>query len=183
MPRHQDEDIAYIAEALRRDERGVAAPSIYLLWAALIGIGFVLTDLAPWAAASYWLVAAPSGTFISIWLGAQHAKRIGQASRRIALTWIGHWLIVLVALGLATLPGFVGQRPLDELAPGVLLIVALAYALATVHLDRGHGVAAAVMAVGYVALTVFEPPWLWSASGSLVALALTTSAIRARRAA
>ena len=77
------EDVAYVrAAAVRSDV--VPCRSIYLLWAAIALCGFTMRDFAPepsWINL-YWLIAAPGGIVLSVWLGKRASMNIGQADRQ-----------------------------------------------------------------------------------------------------
>ncbi|HVF63971.1 MAG TPA: hypothetical protein VNE58_08255 [Casimicrobiaceae bacterium] len=84
------DDLAFVADAVRRSDRADALPTIYVLWAAIIAIGFALPDFAPRWAGWYWLLVGPAGGLVSAWLGVRHGIRTGindrELGRRYTLT-------------------------------------------------------------------------------------------------
>ena len=80
------EDIAYVRAAADRSDTN-PIPSIYLLWAAIGLCGFALVDFTDdyrWIG-GYWLVSAPAGFCLSMWLGirASHLPRRERHDNRL----------------------------------------------------------------------------------------------------
>ena len=169
------EDLGYVREVVARSEREDTPRAIWYLWAAIGGVGFTLIDFWPESVGLYWLIAAPLGFLTSMWLGWRHGRSIGQESRRAGYAHMLHW----GGMGGATLLLVVfaarGHLEGDEIAQAILLVVALGYFLAGVHLARpllwvGIALAASFLAVDFV------DGYVWTAVGAVMALALVVTA-------
>ena len=55
----------------------VSATATLATWAAIIGVGFALTDFAPRGLGAFWLVCGIGGGLLSWWLGERDARRSG----------------------------------------------------------------------------------------------------------
>ena len=171
------DDIAYVRAAAERSQPG-HVPAIYLLWAAICLCGFTLVDLVgPGSSVIgiYWTIAGPIGGAASWWLGARAGRRGGQADRRTGIRWASHFLgfFVVGLLGM----GLVLSDQLNWSAMGSLwiLILALTYFLAGLHLDRRLMPIGVVLAIGYL-ITLYLPDYGFTSAGALVAAALVTQA-------
>ena len=51
------QDLDYVASAVRRQDRATGVPSIYFLWAGIVLVGFALPDFRPQYAGAFWFVA------------------------------------------------------------------------------------------------------------------------------
>ncbi len=183
------DDLSYVRSALQRADATAGDPaSIYFVWAAITFYGFAIIDFAPKSTGLYWLVAAPLGGGLSAFLGYRSSRTSGQSSKRegwaLAMHWGGLLVAVLLIVPLATT---------EVIAPAdfprlVLLIVALSYFTAGVHLDRRLIPVSLALAACYL-LTVFvrELPYLWTVTAAVVAASLAVAgllaAARARQAA
>ena len=137
------DDLAYVRGAVERSG-DVHVPAVYLMWAAICLVGFSMPDFITngWVGWSYsgigwyWAVLGPAGFIASWWLSSRAHARAGQVNRRIGIRWGLHWAafgatgVLGAALGLS---GHVGWE-----VSGVLwvLLLALSYTLAGVHLER-----------------------------------------------
>ena len=180
-----EKDLQFIAGAVRRGQRKPGHPVIYFLWAALILIGWTLPDFAPQYAAMFWIIAGPAGGLLSWWLGQRSAIAEGELDRDLARRYGLHWLISGMALFAVFLPLASGNAA-DGYSSAIfgrqfLLVIALVYALAAVHLERGLAASAVIMGAGYVVLTIWSPPYLWTTMGIVVALSLLVAGLWARR--
>ena len=63
-PDRLQQDLDYVAAAVRRHDASLGVPAIYFLWAVLVPVGFALPDLAPGIAGPYWLVAGIVPAFL-----------------------------------------------------------------------------------------------------------------------
>ncbi|WP_147654036.1 hypothetical protein [Vulcaniibacterium gelatinicum] len=175
------QDLAYVASAVRHHERTAGVPAIYFLWAAVIAVGFALPDVAPRQAGPFWLVAGPGGGLLSWWLAARAERRRGvndvATGRRHGL----HWLIGGAGFLLVALPALAGRVSGADAAPGFLLVAGLLYALAGVHLERPLLWSGLLMLVAYAVLVLFAPPYAWTLTGATIALALAWAGLWARR--
>lgn len=176
------EDLQYVASAVRRADQDRGPPNIYLLWAVLIAIGFALPDFAPKWAGPYWLIAAPGGALLTGWLGRRYADQHGICDADLKRRSTHHWWLggfigwLLVAVPIAT-----GKVDPNAGATNILLVVGLTYVLAGVHLQRPLLWSGFIMWAGYVALSIFELPYVWTATGLIVAAALLLAAVTRTR--
>jgi hypothetical protein len=177
------EDLQFVRRAVDRSAGGLPL-SIGLLWAVVSLVGFSLIDLAPAKAAVFWLVAPPVGFLLSLWLGWRSARAAGEQDQREGWRWAAHWGGLLVAIGLASLLVATEQATWSGFGAMVLLLLAVAYFTAGVHLHRGLLPVAGLLAAGFPAVLYLER-WAWTALGLAMAAALIASALpkRARRAA
>lgn len=169
-----ESDLQFVADVVRRS-RPAEPAAIYFLWAVIIPIGFALPDFAPHYAGWYWLVMAPLGAVVSMWLGWRYNRRQGQVDRREGLRHGGHWVLFGVGFLLVPLPALTGHLPLPAVAPYLLLVVGLAYASAGLYLNRGLLLTGIIMLVGFAGLVSLPLPYLWTATGVVVALALAAA--------
>lgn len=175
---HFAQDLRYVRDLLERPSRTPA--SIPILWAAVGAIGFALVDLAPAAVPWYWLAAGPLGMIASIWLGWRAAERRGHLDRATGMRWAWHWAGLLGAVGAVVLLAVVGMVPFSVINPVILVLIAIAYLLAGVHLDRRLLWVAAALAIAFPVI-ILLPKFGWTAAGGLVALALLGVALSAGR--
>jgi len=169
-------DMAYVRAAAERSDP-VHDPASYLLWAAIVLCGFILPDFAasrPWIG-TYWLVAGPVGFGVSIWLGVRASRRAGQADRRKGVRWFLHWLAFMVAGWLGGLLVTTGQLTLEGYNAFWLLLIALTYCQAGMHLDRRLAPIGLLVGVGYL-MTFIVPGYRWTMTGVLIAAALVAQA-------
>lgn len=176
------QDLDYIAGAVRRHDRAAGVPAIYFLWAAIILVGFALPDFAPRRANMYWLVCGIGGGLLSWWLGARAARRSGIRDRDLDLRYGLHWGIGGIAFLLTALPMLVGRVSPQQGGAGFLFTTGLLYALAGVHLERSLLWAGLLMLAGYALLTAFSLPYTWTITGVAIALSLAWGGFTARRA-
>jgi hypothetical protein len=170
------EDLGYVRDVVRRSERRAMPPAILRLWAAISIPGFAIIDVAPERSGLYWLVAGGLGFLLSIWLGGRGQRSAGQESAETGRRHMLHWAGMGVAIFLISFgaEGW-GSTP-QASSHAILLMVALSYWLAGVHLVpalKWMGVAAGVV---YVALAFIEGfAWPWTAAGIVVAAGLVVA--------
>ena len=170
------EDIAYVRAAAERSDT-VHDPAYYLLWAAIVLCGFILPDFAaarPWIGV-YWFVAGSVGCGVSTWLGVRAGRRSGQADRRKGVRTLLHWLSFMAAGWLGGLLVATEQLTSDGYGSLWVLLMALTYCQAGVHLDRRLVPIGLCVGVGYL-ITFFVPGYRWSMTGALIAAALVAQA-------
>ncbi len=169
-------DLGYVRDVVERSERRAMPRGILWVWAAISVVGCAVHDVAPGRAGLYWLVAGVAGFFLSAWLGARAGRAMGQESaetgRRHMLHWAGMGVaIFLLAFGAE---GW-GSTP-QASSHAILLMVALSYWLAGVHMVpalKWMGVVAAGMYVALALLEGFAYPW--TAAGIVIAAGLVVA--------
>lgn len=173
------DDLHFVRSVAERSRRRSPTP-IYLIWAAISAVGFPLIDFAPRSVWIFWAIASPVGTALSFWVGARSARLGGQVDRDEGRRHGLHWMALLVIVFLASILVFTGRIPGDSFGEIVLLIVALGYFLAGVHLDRpllGVG----VLMVGAYGLLFVLTSYAWTVVGLAIAAGLGLTAILASR--
>jgi hypothetical protein len=179
-PKQLTDDLEYLGALLRKSERGGSPFMIYALWAVLVLVGFSMVDFAPHRVGLFWFVAGPLGGVASAILGHRYALSIGQLNREEGLRHAWHWFGIMLAILLAVPLGVSGAVAWPVLSRVFLLIVALAYFLAGVHLERPLKWVGLLMMAGYVSL-FFIPAYGWTLVGILVSLSLIVSGLVERR--
>ena len=175
------EDIAYVRASAER--AGAATiPSIYVLWAVIGLCGFALADFAadPRWIGRFWLVAGPAGFCGSAWLGYRASRHAGQGSRQIGVRWGLHWLAFMAAGALGAALVAAGQLPWSAFGSLVVLLLALSYFQAGLHMDRRMLAIGGVLGACYL-VTLFIPGYQWTLAGVLMAGALVWQAILGTR--
>lgn len=173
------DDLAYVRAAAERSGPD-HVPGIYFLWASLCLCGFTLIDLvgagSQWIGI-YWVVAGPVGTGLTWWIAVRAGRRTGQADRRKGKRWAGHFLAFVAAGLLGCGLAATGELSWSGLSSLWILLLALTYFLAGLHLERHLIPVAAALAAGYV-ITLFLPEYRFTTAGVLVALALAVQGLR-----
>lgn len=181
MPTDQlQQDLQYVANAVRRNERGRGDPEIYFLWAVIVAIGWSLPDFAPTLAAPYWLVCGIGGGLASWWIAARNDARRGARDQAMNRRWGLHWLIGGIGFVICWVP-IVHGAPIPAVVGNFMLVAGLVYLFAGIHLDRGLVGSGAMILVAYVLLSLFPVRGIWTATGILVALALAWAGVAAHR--
>lgn len=173
------EDLEYVRRVVRRSEASGGPRAIWYLWAVIAAVGFSLVDFAPARVPIFWAVAGPAGFLASVWLGWRHGRLTGQESRAEGRRHVMHWGALLAGVFLLVPLAAGGALPGAGLGQAILLLVALGYFLAGVHLHRPLLWIGLLMAGGYVAL-FFLDTYVWTGIGLLVGLGLLLTA-RTRR--
>ena len=175
------QDLDYVASAVRRQDRATGVPSIYFLWAGIVLVGFALPDFRPQYAGAFWFVAGIGGGLLSWWLGERDARRTGVNDVALGRRYGMHWTIAGVGFLLSALPIFTGSGDPGQVVSSFLLVAGLVYALAGVHLERPLLWSGLLMLAAYAVLVLFSPPYTWTIAGTVVAIAFTWSGLAARR--
>lgn len=177
------EDIAYVRAATERSA-SIHIPAIYVIWAVLCLCGFTLVDfVGPGSAwiGLYWLIAGPVGMGLSIWLSKRASRETGQADLQEGKRWAFHF----AGFGATGILGFgmVATEQLTWSGMGSLwiLLLALTYFLAGLHLERRLLPIGLLLGAGYI-ITLALPAFGFTTAGVLVALALVTQAFLGSRA-
>ena len=174
------DDLSYVRGAVQRADHKRGPAAIYLLWAAITVVGFSLVDFFPEAVAIYWAAAGPLGGLVSFWLGWRDARRRGHGDVNVGVRHALHWIGMLVAIGMTVLLALTGRLEWDAVSPAILIIVALGWYLAGVHLDRPLLWLGLLMGLGYVVI-LFVQVYTWTLLGVLIAVGLIVAALVARR--
>lgn len=171
-------DLGYVREVVRRSERrGMSRTSLFL-WAAISAAGFAIVDLAPERAGLYWLVAGIAGFVLSSWLGSRHARATGQESREVGMRHMLHWGGMGVAIFLLLFGAQGWDSTPQASSHAILLIVALSYWLAGVHLVPALKWMGVVAGGAYLALAFLDGfPYPWTAAGIVIAAGLVVAGI------
>jgi len=169
-----ENDLGYVREAVRKSEHERSPAGVYLLWAAITLSGFALVDFAPKRVGFFWVVAGPLGGLISAMLGRRQSLRRGQVRREEGIRWGLHWGGMMAAILLAVPLAVTGVIQSRGFGNVILLIIALTYFLAGVHLERPLAWIGALMVLGYLAL-LFIPAYGWTFVGVLVAAGLAAT--------
>ncbi len=91
------------------------------------------------------------------------------------MRWFAHWLSFMVAGWLGGLLVVTGQLTLEGYSAFWVLLVALTYCQAGVHLDRRLTPIGVMVAVGYL-IPFIVSGYRWSIAGALIAAALVAQA-------
>lgn len=177
------EDLGFVAGAVRRSEERLPA-SIFILWAILAPVGFSLADFAPEYCGPYWLFAGPAGGIVSWFLGRKAEQKAGQRDVQLGKRYAWHWTIAGVAfllVGLSAGSGrfLTGSEQIGFYAwyvtiPMFMLVSALAYSFAGIHLNRQFLPAGLIMFAGYIGLMWLPVDYIWTTTGLIVSAALLT---------
>lgn len=177
------QDLDYVQAAMRRRERPVGVPAIYLFWAVAVLVGFASADFVPWATGAYWFVVGIGGGLLSWWLAVRDGRRRGVCDAELGRRYGLHWTLGGVAYVLTALPLFLHQPVANATAAApFLLTTGIVYGLAGVHLERPLLWAGLLAFAGYAALVLFALPYAWTITGVLIAICLAVSAVFAARA-
>ncbi len=130
-------DLDYVASAVRRRELDPGVPSIYALWAVFILVGFALPDFAPQLAGAYWFIVGIGGGLLSWWMAERDGRRRGFMDRETGKRFGMHWGIGGVAYFLTALPMFI-NGPTNASAAAFLLTTGIIYSLAPACIWCAH---------------------------------------------
>ena len=171
------DDIAYVRAASERSQPG-HVPAIYLIWAVICLCGFPLVDLVGPGSGLigvYWTIAGPIGGAVTWWLAVRAGRYTGQADRRTGKRWAGHFLGFFAAgvLGMGLV--LAGQLSWSGMGSLWILMLALTYFLAGLHLERRLMPIGIVLVVGYL-FTLYMPEYGFTTAGVTVAMALVAQA-------
>lgn len=174
------QDLEYVASAVRRSAPRSGPPAIYFMWAVLVAVGWALPDFAPNAAGPYWVICGIGGGFVSWWLAARDESRAGARDVALGRRWGLHWLVAGAGYAVCWLPLLHGATP-KAIIGNFMLVTGLVYALAGVHLERSLLWTGLLVLLGYVVLVLFAFPYTWTVTGLIVALALAWAGIASLR--
>ncbi len=172
-------DLQYVRDAVESSQAFPSStPTILYLWAVIVFVGFVMMDYGmPW----FWLIGATAGGIISMWLNRRAAETRGQVDPKIALRANLHWAVGLTGGLVLSIPLQIAGS-IDETTNGqvALLIIAIVYFLAGVHLDRFMMWLAGLAVIAYGS-TFFLQDLVWTIPGTLIAVGLLFAGIRQQR--
>ena len=177
------EDLNFVAGAVQRGQYR-STPAILALWAVLVPIGFALSDFAPGWTGPYWLVAGVLGGVASMFLGRAASARQGVRDSTIGHRHALHWLTMLAAYFLLGASIATGHMDPQASMPIWLLLTAIAYTMAGIHLERERTFlpSGIIMFIGYAALEWLPLPYMWTTTGLIVSVSLIVAAVRSSRA-
>lgn len=174
-------DLHFVRGALDASTRPAGSSSaIYFLWAVIVLFGFALIDFRAGVVPEYWAVAGPVGFLASAYLGWRHALRSGQASTSDGGRHLLHWGAVLIAVALAVVLHMRGEMPSETLHAVILLVLALGYFTAGLHLDRHLLWVGLLMGAGFLVVTLVSL-YAWTVVGIVLAISLIVAGIREGR--
>jgi hypothetical protein len=171
-----EDELTYVRKVVSAADRGQTPAAIYLMWALICVVGFPLADFAHRYIAVYWMIAAPVGTALSAWLGWRHSRRVGQVRRETGIRHGMHWIGTIAVVFLVVPLGVAGDATWDVVHRAILLVLALSYYLAGVHLDRPILWVGLLMVGAYVALFYIHS-YQWTIVGVAVAVALAAAGL------
>jgi len=173
------DDLSYVRSVLHRAENTAESPaSIYFLWAAITFFGFAIIDVAPKQTGFYWMIAAPLGGVLSAVLGHRAGRAKGHSSRREGVVHAMHWAGLMVGIVLMVPLLLTHVIAVDDFPRLILLVIALSYYTAGVHVDR-RLIPVSFVLVGCYLLTVFvrDLPQLWTVTGAILAASLAVAGL------
>ena len=175
------QDLHYVANAVRRRDRSPGVPAIYFLWAGLTLVGFSLPDFAPEVSGIFWLVACLGGGSLSWYLGYRDSRQHGVRDAELGLRHGLHWLVGGAAFIGVALPMMLGRVDAMASVETYMLVAAVLYALAGVHLERPMLWSGVVMFVAYAVMVIVHPPYAWTLAAIATSLSLAWAGISALR--
>ena len=163
-------DMQYVRGVLESSQAFPSAtPAILYLWAAIVLAGFVMMD---YGMSWFWGIGGFGGGLLSMWLSRRAARRRGQIDDALAARANLHWAIGLAGGIILSAPlqisGAISEEVNGQIA---LLVIAICYFLAGVHLDRFMMWLGGLAVVAY-GTTFFYDEVVWSIPGVLLASGL-----------
>lgn len=114
-----------------------------------------------------------------MWLGSRASTRIGQADIERGLRWVKHWLAYMVACVLGGLLVAGGKLTGSGLGAFSVLLLALSYFYAGLHLDRRLVPVGIIIGICFLVI-LYLPGYGSTASGVVIAGALFVVAFLGR---
>jgi hypothetical protein len=173
-------DLNFVRDAVDASTRSKSPPALYFVWAVIVGIGFTLVDFRADLVPAYWSAAGPAGFLVSAYLGWRHARRIGQASSADGRRHLLHWGAVVLVVALAVFLGVKNALPPNVLHAVILVVLALGYFTAGLHLDRSLIWIGLLLAAGSI-VVMAVPSYAWTGLGIALAISLVVTGIRQGR--
>lgn len=175
------EDLRYVRHSIEKAEGDHAPAAIYWLWAVISLVGFSLVDWVPERVGLFWMIAAPLGFLLSLWIGYRSARQVGQLDHVEGKAWASHWLVVMITMFLSLLAALTGVVGWRGFLATIVLLSGLAYLLAGVHLERRMIWVGVVLLLAYPAALLLETG-VWTGLGVLFAFAMVATAYLGREA-
>jgi hypothetical protein len=174
------QDLGFVRQTVTH--AGPRAPvSLYFLWSAIMLCGFILGDLRPTLMAAYWMVAGPLGGIASGYLGWRDQRQHGHLDREVGIRWAWHWTAFMAAIVLLVPLGVGGRIPWDAFGPVVLVMIALTYFQAGVHLNPPMRWIGILAAIGYLVVLTMTTH-AWTIAGVMLAAGSALAGIQESRA-
>lgn len=174
-----EQDLGFV----RRTVHGASlrSPSgIYFLWAVLVLAGFALVDLNQDRVGLYWMIAGPAGGAISAYLGWRDQHKRGEMDLALGLRYVQHWGAMMVVIFMAALMPGRGLIAWDAFGPLVLLLLAMSYFHAGLHLDPPLRWVGLLLVGGYI-MVLSVDAYAWTIVGVLVSAAMMVVGFRESR--
>lgn len=175
---HIKEDLQFVRQTVQAVESPYP-PALNVLWAGIILAGGVWGDVRPLSVGLYWLAAAPLGFVLSGVIASRWQRRVGQISHEAGRNEGLHWAAMLGAAALAVPLVVTGKLTPSGLGSVMLLLVAMTYVQAGIHLHPRQVWVGLVVALGYLVTLVVEP-YEWTLAGLIIASALLGQAFTGR---
>lgn len=175
------DNLGYVASAIRRGEPR-SAPSLFLLWAALVLPGFSLGDFAPQYLGAYCLIGGSIGGLASWWLSRRFDRSSGE---RDPVLKRRAWMSGL-AVGVAF--SMFGQIIADAHVPARgslqlwLLLQGLVFTMLGVYHSKECLPAGMLMFVGCAVLFSIPEGFIWTSVGLIFSAAMLTGWLFTRNA-
>lgn len=120
-------DLNYVNQILETAQQNPSPRLTYLLWAAIILIGFGLADYKSEWVSIFWMVAAPLGMIASALIAIQTDNKLGQKRTTLGINYFKHMLLMVLTIFVAAY---------TNNTQSILLIIGLAYCLGGLYLDK-----------------------------------------------
>jgi hypothetical protein len=166
-----ESDLRYVREVVQRAEDPRSPPSIYYFWAIVTLVGFSIVDYKPEYAGRFWMIAGPGGWLVTALLARSWSRKNGEMNFKLGARYGAHWAGLLGGIFLLLLGAVKGGWEMETAGQFILLILAMSYFFAGIHLDRPLIWISLIMAIGYVVLFYVSGP-IWTIMGVAVALGL-----------
>lgn len=171
-----EQDLGFVRNAVSHSTPR-SPVSLYFLWAAICLAGFVLMDLNQERVGLYWLIAAPAGSLVSAYLGWRDQRQHGAMDLAVGLRYMQHWGAMMGIIFLTVIMAGRGAIPWDALGPIILLILALSYFHAGLHLDPPLKWVGLLMVGGYFVVLSIDA-YAWTIVGVLLSAAMMLLGVR-----
>ncbi|GEM_PF-477595 len=149
-------DLSYVREVVEQvEDRPITPPIIFYLWALIVLGGYLVDHFQHSLVFSYWTVVPLLGAILSAYLGNRYWRNLGIQARRLGRRYGLHWLIFFAGFGLLLPAVKAGQMDWHAFGVMVMLLVALFYLLAALHLDGRFLLVGLVLVGAYLTMLYF----------------------------